>query len=94
MQFDVNADEVFSDADLGVCFWLVHWPLLHIEVTVVHAPLMQFDVSVCLLLLDWPCNFWYRTGTINPSAVTVNTIINIAIELPENLTIGHTLKRV
>ena len=24
MQFDVTADEVFSDADLGVCFWLVH----------------------------------------------------------------------
>ena len=60
----------------------------------VHAPLMQFDVSVCLLLLDWACNFWYRTGTVNPSAVTVNTIINIAIELPENLTIGYNLKRV
>ena len=53
---------------------------------------MQFDVSVCLLLLDWPCNFWYRTGTVNPSAVTVDTIISIAIKLPENLTIGYSLK--
>jgi hypothetical protein len=61
---------------------------------VVHAPLMQFDVSVCLLLLDWPSNFWYRTGIANPRAVTVDTIISIAIRLPENLTIGYTLKRV
>jgi hypothetical protein len=59
---------------------------------VVHAPLMQSDVSVCLLLLDWASNFWSRTGTANPRTVTVDTIISIAIKLPENFSIGYTLK--
>jgi hypothetical protein len=94
MHFDATADEVFSDVDLGVCFCVVHCPLLHIEVIVVHAPLMHFDVSVYWLLLDWASNFWYRTGIAIPRAVTVDTIISIAIKLPENLSIEYTLKRV
>jgi hypothetical protein len=59
---------------------------------VVHAPLMHSDVSVCLLLMDWASNFWSRTGTANPRTATVDTIISIAIKLPENLSIGYTLK--